>query len=236
MSSLWEIPAYLIMAFSLALDAPGEKASRVSGLSALSTYDAASCRQAAGLPGFLSDEVWLRAVKTAAPRSDVLAEYGDRIFVTSSGRYYVPSENERDEILRFRSNGQLAARILAAAAAETRVRLEEETGATPSRAALLVAHLYGYDCAVLYMRALNEGPGMRAEALLPQLVPGAGEGMTISLARFNERMMRALADNTSEMAALPGTAGLRAAQAARAQIKGTMTASEVEKRLRQASR
>ncbi len=83
MSSLWDVPAYLVMAFSLALDVPAETGATASPERAPGL---ALADESADMPR-LPEEVWLRAVKAASPHSDILARYGGRIFVTSTGRF-----------------------------------------------------------------------------------------------------------------------------------------------------
>lgn len=219
MSSLWDVPHYLIMAFSLAFHAPAEKASRVSLTpSAHSLIENASARAGADL---LDDAAWLRAVKTAAPSSDVLAIYGARIFQTSSGRYYVATQAERAEILALKDNEEIAARVMAAATLQLTQRLAAETGRRPSRGALLIAHAVGLKAAASYTQALVHDPSARAAAAIPALAPMLGVHRTLTLAALDARLNAALGTDQDGMAA--AEIAPRYIQA-RNLMKGTMSA------------
>lgn len=197
MSSLWDVPQYLIMAFSLALNAPVEKASRVSFTSAQEVRTPASA--AGGVP---DEAFWLRSVKLASPHSDILSGYGARIFVTSSGRYYVPAESDRADILALRRNGEVATRVLSAATLVLQKHLEEKSGRAPTRGALLVAHLAGEPAALDYMVALDADPEADAVAAVPalaKLLDDAGKAM--SLAQLEARLSRVLRAKPEQIAA-----------------------------------
>lgn len=196
LSSLWDVPQYLIMAFSLALDAPVEKASRVSFTSG------PAIRAPALQPGAVPDEAfWLRSVKLAGPHSDILSAYGARIFVTSSGRYYVPAESDRTEILALRRNGEVATRVLSAATLVLHKHLEQKSGRAPPRGALLIAHLAGEKTALDYMAALHADPEADAAAAVPALAKLLDEvGKALTLAQLEARLSRALLAKPEQIA------------------------------------
>ena len=193
MSSLWEVPAYLVMAFSLALDAPAEKTG-VAALLPPSLHVLESADAVAASP-LLPDEAWLRAVKAASPHSDVLARYGGRIFVTSSGRDYVPVAGERAEILALQKTRAIATRVLAAATVEFKAELARATGREPTRAALLIAHLYGTSSAISYLRALEGSPQRPAIAAVPQLANAWGPASREPLVALDARVSAELGAN-----------------------------------------
>ena len=218
MSSLWDVPHYLIMAFSLAFHAPAEKASRVSlTSSAHSLIENASARAGADL---LDDSAWLRAVKTAAPSSDALAIYGARIFQTSSGRYYVATQAERAEILALKANEEIAARVMAAATLQLTERLAAETGRRPSRGALLIAHAVGLEAAASYARALAHDPSARAVAAIPALAPVLRGHRTLTLAALDARLNAALGTDQDGMVAETAPRHMQAHNL----MKGTLSA------------
>jgi len=187
------------MAFSLAFHTPAEKASRVSlTTSAHSLIENVSARAGADL---LDDGAWLRAVKTAAPSSDVLAIYGARIFQTSSGRYYVATQAERAEILALKDNEEIAARVMAAATLQLTERLAAETGRRPSRSALLIAHVVGLKAAASYTQAVAHDPSVRALAAIPALAPVLGGHRTLTLAALDARLNAALGADQHDMVA-----------------------------------
>jgi len=218
LSSLWDVPHYLIMAFSLAFHAPAEKASRVSLTpSAHSLIENASARAGADL---LDDSAWLRAVKTAAPSSDALAIYGARIFQTSSGRYYVATQAERAEILALKDNEEIAARVMAAATLHLTERLAAETGRRPSRGALLIAHAVGLEAAASYARALAHDPSARAVAAIPALAPVLRGHRTLTLAALDARLNAALGTDQDGMVAETAPRHMQAHNL----MKGTLSA------------
>lgn len=216
MSSLWDVPQYLIMAFSLALDAPVEKASRVSLTSVQALRTPAWA--AAGVP---DEAFWLRSVKLASPHSDILSAYGARIFVTSSGRYYVPAESDRADILALRRNGEVAMRVLSAATLVLHKHLEQKTGRAPTRGALLIAHMAGEKTALQYIAALNADPDADAAAAVPalaRLLDDAGKAMP--LAQLEAHLSRTLRAKPEQIAATH-------AQDHGEALKGTLTKPEL---------
>ncbi len=214
MSSLWDVPQYLIMAFSLALDAPAEKASRVSF-----TPTNASVTSAAASGAIPDENFWLRSVKLASPHSDILSAYGARIFVTSSGRYYVPAENDRTDILALRRNRDATARVLAAATVVLREELEWQCGCAPTRAALLIAHVAGKQTALDYIAALDANPGFEVARAVPSLAKLLDGDKAMTLAHLEARLNKAMRAEAEQVAAARGAgdAGV---------IKGTLTRSE----------
>jgi hypothetical protein len=179
LSGLWEVPAYLIMAFSLALDAPVGKASRVSTApsSQISATFAFDAQRHAAMP----ETIWLRAVKTAGPHSSVLRYYADRIFITSIGKFYVPSDSDRAEISAMQNNSEVVTRVIAAATRANKYLLSE-LGNKPTPGVLHVAHVFGIASAQRFCAALKRHPEAPATLVLPEL---AGElqsmpGMTVA--------------------------------------------------------
>lgn len=217
MSSLWDVPQYLIMAFSLAFDAPAEKASRVSFSPQTNQTVALAKAKPAHAQSLPEENVWLRAVKIAAPRSDILQSYGARIFVTSMGRYYVATPQERTDILALRNNPEISARVLAAAIQAMQEDMENRTHQTPTRAALVVAHMLGEDAALRYMRALAHDPEQRAIGVLPAIGAMLGEDRNVTIGQLDGRLAHAVQPHASEIAAA-GPA-----------FKGTVTKPEAAK-------
>src|SRR5262245_30053994 len=74
--------------------------------------DAVALEPLAG-PLRFGERAWLRALHENGAQAE---GYGSRVFVTSGGRYYVPTEVERRRILDARDNSALAARVARAAA------------------------------------------------------------------------------------------------------------------------
>ena len=179
MSSLWEVPAYLIVAFSLALDAPVGKASRVSTTpsSQISSTFAFDAQRHAAMP----ETIWLRAVKTAGPHSSVLQYYADRIFITSIGKFYVPSDSDRAEIIALQNSSEVTTRVIAAATRANK-KLLSELGNKPTPGALHVAHVLGIESAQRFCAALKRHPDAPAAKFLPELASELQSmpGMTVA--------------------------------------------------------
>ena len=223
MSSLWEVPAYLIMAFSLALDAPAGKASRDLAQTAPQISNAVNAAVPAS-PG-MPDEIWLRAVKTAAPHSDVLRYYADRIFITSSGKVYVPSDQGRAEIRSLQSNSEVVTRVIAAATRINR-KLLIGLGNSPSPGVLLIAHVYGIASAQRFCAALERDGEALAGELLPELAGELQSSPHITVAALEARLT-ALA--TGKVVARKSDGGsMRAKErvALSGPLKGTVVQSE----------
>lgn len=215
MSSLWDVPQYLIMAFSLALDAPVEKASRFSFSPPTSHTVALPKAKQALVRSLPAEDVWLRAVKIAAPRSDILQGYGARIFVTSTGRYYVATPQERTDILALRDNPEISARVLAAATQALQEDIEIRAHQTPTRAALVVAHMLGEDAALRYMRALTRDPDQRATSVLPAIGAMLADDRSVTIGQLDSHLARAVHPHASEIAAAAPV------------LKGTVTKPEL---------
>lgn len=214
MSSLWDVPQYLIMAFSLALPAPVEKASRVT------FTPSHAFGTSAASPGALPDEsFWLRSIKLAAPQSDILSAYGARIFVTSSGRYYVPAAADRDDILALRRNGEVAARVLAAATMVLRKRLAQSSARAPTRGALLIAHVAGETSARDYIAALDADPDAEVSRAVPGLAKLLGGDKGVTLTQLEARLRTALRMPPEQVTAARASGDAGA-------LKGTLTRPE----------
>ncbi len=222
MSSLWEVPAYLIMAFSLALDAPVEKASRVSAhhspqISPVSLSDVA---RGAAMP----EAIWLRAVKTAGPQSSVLQYYADRIFITSAGKPYVPADSDRAEISALQNNSEVVTRVIAAAT-RTNQTLLSALGNKPTPGVLLFAHVHGIAGAQRFCAALASNPLAKAAGALPELAGELNPAPGISVAALEAKLTQLVKGGTAKP--LDGAAGNseRFAFGVRA-LKGTVTHSD----------
>ena len=224
MSGLWEVPAYLIMAFSLALDAPVEKASRDLAQPAPQVSAAASFDALHGLE--MPEAVWLRAVKTAAPHSDVLRYYANRIFITSSGKAYVPSGTDRAEIISLQNNGEVVTRVVAAAT-RTNKALLSGLGNKPTPGVLLMAHMYGIASAQRFCAGLERDPEALAGAILPELAQDLQSMPHITVATL-EAKLTALATGREAAAKSNGNASRNKERIASGagRFKGTVTQSE----------
>lgn len=203
------------MAISLALDVPAETSAAASPERAPGLVLAGAGADMPRLP----EEVWLRAVKAASPHSDILARYGGRIFVTSTGRFYVPTANDRAEILSLQSTPAIATRVLAAATIEFRTELAQASGHQPTRAALLIAHLYGTASALSYLQALEGAPQRPAIAAVPQLAEAWGPSSREPLAKLDARVSAELGARAPAVADAASSAAGGAASGAATQMQ-----------------
>ena len=205
------------MAFSLALDAPGEKASRVS-------FSPHPQQQHLAAADQVPDETWLRLVKTASPRSDALARYGARIFSTSSGRYYVPTDEDRREIMSLRQNAGLAARVILAANDVLGYAVERAAGKKATSGALLIGDLYGPEAAIRYAKALSFAPDQLLTGAVPQMAERVGAEEPPTVAKFDTRMRQVLLAGGERMVeSADGSAPRSASLVSGEVIKGTLT-------------
>lgn len=191
------------MAFSLAFNAPAEKASRAAMVSTAGGQSGSRIENSAKL----SERAWLRAIKLASPHSDILSVYGARIFLTSSGRYYILSSRDRREIAALQDNSDIAVRVLAAAALELKARLKRETGLEPTRGALLVAYFYGRKAAGAYMRALDRGGEQTVLRAVPELAKALAGKKGTTVAGLEEQLSRAFETISPATADAAGAAG-----------------------------
>ena len=227
MSNLWDVPAYLIMAFSLAFDAQAGKASRVSLEASHVRQSQFEATRPMAPSELLAEDAWLRAIKIASPKSDALARYGARIFVTTSGRYYVPSDGERREIVKLRENAGIAARVISAAAQALESEIEKTSGRKPGRAAVYIATLYGPAAAISYQRMLETAPDTPVTAAVPQLSAAIGLESAPAIGAYDRLLRTILASDSTEVADdTPGQVQNRDRGTVRGPIKGTLTTAE----------
>lgn len=222
LSSLWEVPAYLIMAFSLALDAPVEKASRASAhhSSQISAVSLSDVPRGAAMP----EAIWLRAVKSAGPHSSVLQYYADRIFITSSGKPYVPSDSDRAEIGALQNNSEVVTRVIAAAT-RTNQTLLSALGNKPTPGVLLIAHVHGIASAQRFCAALARNAQTKAADALPELAGELNPVTSISVAALEAKLTQLVRGGTVQPLDGAGRNSERFAFGVRA-LKGTVTQSD----------
>lgn len=146
MSSLFEVPAQLVLILSLAASGAGEAppvdvSKPTSGVVATGEG-----------PMAFSEQAWLEALKSGAG-GEVLATEAGRIFRTGSGRYYVPSENDRQRILALRRNQNSAAVVALAMATHNSGQLKAAIDRAPTAGELYMAHALGSETAISLIKA-----------------------------------------------------------------------------------
>lgn len=196
MSPLIEVPAELIMVLSLAAAAVGGEASRAP--------DAHDMRAPAierrtfqddNGPFRLGEQIWLRAMseRCEEPRFQL---YACRIFVTSSGRYYVPRRQERRELLSLRRDPVVAEYVTERFAQDNARRIAGALGRPASAGELYIAHLAGPEATIEMVTLLDRRPEANLAHRLPHAAmaldavhPG---GAALSIAAAYVALVRAV--------------------------------------------
>lgn len=136
-------------------------------------------------PYRFSEQSWLAAVERCADKTNAAASH-PRIFQTSGGRYYVPVERERRNILAQRRDAVTARGIAACVAWQNRSLLEMALKRPPSTGELYAAHLAG------------SGPAIK----LIELAGTRGAARAAEAGAEFESIVRALASNTAKQASV----------------------------------
>lgn len=119
------------------------------------------------------ERAWLQALQESPGQS---GGYGSRVFVTSSGRYYVPTAEDRGKILEARNDARLAAGVARAAADRNAARLKLALGRAPSPADLYVAHIVGPVSAIAFLRSVDKTPELPLREAFPGLQASLRDG------------------------------------------------------------
>jgi hypothetical protein len=133
-------------------------------------------------PYRFSEGCWLRALK-----EDLLGDahgYAASIFRTSSGRYYVPRQNERHQILNARHDEALAARAARAFANANARILSASLNRAPTAGELYMAHLFGPEAAAGLIARTRSSPGEPVAKYAPELARTAKGLFGTSAASF----------------------------------------------------
>jgi hypothetical protein len=212
LSSLFEVPAQLALVLTLAASGPGEGTRAapppVDMAAAAPTQVLLDLRQLEG-PYRFSESNWLRALREDLPAVAALPAYSGRIFKTSSGRYYVPAAIERRPILAARANADLAARAAQAFAAHNASRLRIALRRPATAGDLYIAHVFGPEAAIAFIRQAEATPNDPAARQAPDLVPSEPELESgtppLTLAQLYNRLtdpLRKFSHGTAAQAAL----------------------------------
>jgi len=178
LSSLFEVPAQLALVLTLAASGPGDGARPApppAETGALATAQLVLNPEPLEGPYRFSESSWLRTLREDLPAGDALAAYSGRIFKTSGGRYYVPAVADRRPILAARANAAVAERAAGAFAADNAARLRGALNRPVSAGDLYIAHVFGPDAAIAFIRQAEAHPNDSAAELAPDLVPPAPE-------------------------------------------------------------
>jgi hypothetical protein len=197
LSSLLDVPAQLALALSLAAATAANEPLRapIAGAPASPVSVAAIAVEPAQGPYRFSEGMWLRALKEDLPEDP--HGYARSIFRTSGGRYYVPRQAERRQILDARDDGALAARAARAFARSNARALRSSLERAPTAGELLIAHLFGPEAAAGLIARAHSHPGDAAAKHVPELAQRAHEllgarGSTLTLAQLYARLTQPL--------------------------------------------
>lgn len=178
MIPLFEVPAELAMLLSLATATVG--AGAASGdIYFPQVEPAAIVAEPLEGPMQFGERAWLKALYE---NPQVSPGYSSRVFVTTGGRFYVPTDSDRLRILAARNDDVLAARLAGAAAERNAVRLDATLGRPPCVTDLYVAHLIGPDAAIDFLKTVSATPAAPLASSFPvfaeilaRIEPGAAE-------------------------------------------------------------
>jgi len=125
----------------------------------------AKTSSAAGLFQFI-ESTWLKTVKDAGDEFG-LGKYTPHIFKTRSGRYYVPNQKLRQEILQLRHNPEISAMMAGAFTQQNSEIVEAQVGRKPTDGELYIAHFLGADGAAELISLAENRPNARADRHFP---------------------------------------------------------------------
>ena len=97
-----------------------------------------------------------------------LDKYTPHIFSTRSGKYYVPNQKLRGEILKLRHNPEVSAMMAGEFTKQNSQFMQERLGRKPSQGELYVAHFLGAKGAADLVSLANTKPDTRADRHFPK--------------------------------------------------------------------
>ena len=134
--------------------------------SSLNPHAKARTSSAAGLFQFV-EQTWLGVLKNNGAKHGYGA-YADQIVKGKDGRYRVPDNNIRHQVMGLRFNADANAVMAAEMTAGHAAYLKGRIGRDPTQGELYAAHFLGADGAADLISASMTRPGARAAALFPQ--------------------------------------------------------------------
>lgn len=120
---------------------------------------------ASGLFQFI-DQTWLQTLKTAGPGLGY-GRYADGIVQTDSGRFVVPNEAQRKEIMQLRTDPAAASAMAGAFTQRNSAYLAERLGRQPTDGELYIAHFLGPSGAAQLITTASNTPSAKAANLFP---------------------------------------------------------------------
>jgi hypothetical protein len=181
MSSLLDVPAQLALVLSLAAATPATEPPHPPPAAAPLAAIAAEPLEG---PYAFGEGIWLRVLKEDLPKDG--HGYARSIFRTSGGRYYVPRQDERRQILDARNDDALAARAARAFARANAASLRASLNRAPTAGELYLAHLFGPEAAAELIARVRARPADAAAKHVPELAKSAKDlgRVSLTLAEF----------------------------------------------------
>ncbi len=135
-----------------------------------------------------SEQVWLEALRSGAGGED-LAPAASRVFRTSGGRLYIPSDADRQRILNLRRDAKSAGLVAFGLAKRNAEQFRAELGRSPTAGELYLAHAFGSETAIALVSAAEKRAGVPLAsefrdiaAEYPELGETAGRPTTVGAA------------------------------------------------------
>ncbi len=122
---------------------------------------------------------------------------GARVFVTSGGRYYLPTPADRPRVMAARADDDFAARIAYSAAVRNAAVMRSALHRAPTAGDLYIAHVFGAPTAIELIAAVDEAPDAALEQRFPTLIGSAAAMATeskdaVTVAQFYRRLSGAV--------------------------------------------
>ena len=175
MSSLFDVPAQLALVLSLAASTAGNESPTVPvAETAAPAASVAMTPERLEGPLRFGERAWLRALKEG-PAEAGAGSYAARIFITSGGRFYIPTAVERRRILDARHDAALAARVARTFAESNARRLHAKLGRAPTAGDLYIAHVLGPEAAIGLVKAAAHTPEDALAKTFPELANALAE-------------------------------------------------------------
>ena len=219
MSSLFDIPAQLALVLSLAAGSTAQAPIPPTITSTISQHASpyAPPYEAPEGPLLYSEHSWLRALHD---NPHAARQLGMRVFVTSGGRYYLPTPHDRQRVLAARNDPALATPVARAVAEHNAARLRGAFNRAPVTGDLYIAHLFGPETAIDLVRAVGEEPDAPIRACFPALAEAIADASVAAPVTVEDFYLRVLAafDEPPRLVAI----GLRPAAAKRGKERRSM--------------
>jgi hypothetical protein len=194
LSSLFDVPAQLALVLSLAASTAGHELPAAPAAEATAPAAIIATPETLEGPLRFGERTWLRALKEAPAEADA-ESYALRIFITSGGRFYIPTADERRRILEARHDSALAEALARAFAQSNARRMYAVLGRAPTAGDLYVAHVLGPEAAIALVTAAAGTPDDGVAKTFPELasaLPELSGATSMTVGQFYRRLSGAL--------------------------------------------